>query len=177
MASTGARPKSKQFREAGPLIIGQLGMHATWHSGEIGCTIRVSFMLTSRGRESFGGPDCVLCWQKVNALLRGGRSDSRLDSLLACAGFCMHEPCSVLHTTPHGTTSQRQNACTAAINIQNGQRIVAGVIFCSQEVNAFEANGPISAPAFVRLRLARPAATAQSPRSTGWQTDCRRSRR
>src|SRR2546430_1557012 len=32
----------------------------------------------------------------------------------------------------------------------------AGVIFCSQEVNAFEAN-----PAFVRLRLARPAATVE----------------
>ena len=135
--------------------------------------------LLAAGEDRLRARSCSLL-AKVNAVFGGGRSDSRLTVCLHARRFLhartLHGP--VCHAAWHEfSAAECMHSCyQRAVHI-TGRENRAGVIFCSQEVNAFEANGPISAPAFVRLRLARPAATAQCPRSTGWQTDCRRSRR
>src|SRR3954469_23008560 len=59
MASTGARPNSKQFREAGRLITWQLGLHATSHSGgRTGArSVQLSRVEEGRGTEQpYGRP-------------------------------------------------------------------------------------------------------------------------
>jgi hypothetical protein len=70
--SIGARRESKRCREAGAADCRAVSLYATPHR-RVSWAERMpslsNVMFTSGGRESFGGPNVILCTQEVNALL------------------------------------------------------------------------------------------------------------
>ncbi len=146
------------------LIAEQLATpHKRGPQGQNACTVAANIMFTSGG-ENRSGPECILCSKKVNALLE---ANGPIHDLQPACMRRIVDACNVQRPAcyAHERSSQEQNACTAAINVlfASGEN----VILCSQEENALGVNGPISAAVSVRPRPVWPAATAQSPRSTG----------
>ncbi len=144
------------------LIAQELALHATPHGrdlrGQNGCTIPVSFMLTSGGRESFGGRLYSLL-AKSERLIACGRPDSRLTVCPACAEFCMHEPAGPACHTAWQRFSGAECMHNRYSPISSLRKSCGVILYIVRSVRTLsEANGPISAAASVRPRPAQPAA-------------------